>query len=77
MIALIEYSTNTFGCQKWQSDDLVDIYSGGDNSIEIEFETEEKLTPKVSALKKFYAEHLPYQFGNSVTFVSNVKVTIL
>lgn len=77
MKALIEYTQISYGCQKWKTDELVDTSSFSDKSIEIEFEKSETLTAKVAALKKFYDEHLPFQFGNSVTFVSSVKVTIL
>jgi len=77
MKALIEYTQNSYGCQKWESDELVDTFSPTNKSIEIEFEKSEKLTAKVAALKKFYDEHLPFQYGNSVTFVNNVKVTLL
>ena len=75
MVAKISYYKMTIGCQKDKKDGhLIDWSSGGPGEQIVQFDREEGLTDKVAALKAFKQ---PFQFGNSFTYISDVRVEII
>jgi hypothetical protein len=74
MIAIVEYSFSSYGCQN-NDGRMIDWVGGSvDNALVVEFSHDPRLSDTVNAIK-----HLPelYQYYNSVSFRYAYKVTIL